>query len=348
MAPILVSPTSGVNVVMRRGLTPPGPAVLFPAGSGPWSSPGSAPMEERLSAMRRRRPHLPARSGRFGVAAGLILLAAAAPARAQGMAATDREPTATSASDPLHGDFARQQLRHPRVLQARINARYGIKKLYREAGLPYPAAEIFIRVFKRERVLELWARPRETNRFLLLKSYPVCALAGSIGPKRRFGDGQTPEGFYEIDEFNAASEYLLSLHLDYPNASDRLFSGRHAPGGSIFIHGGCRTAGCIAVNDEAIEELYWIAVEARSGGQPRIPVHIFPARLTDEELDRLALTFRARPDLIAFWRNLQPGYAFFERTRTLPALSVDARGRYSLPASSPNGNTGAEGSLSRR
>lgn len=250
-------------------------------------------------------------------------------------------------ADPLHGEFARKQLRHPRVLRARIDARFGIKQLYRERGLPYPAAEIFIRVFKRERMLELWARPRETNRFLLLKSYPICALAGVVGPKRRQGDNQTPEGFYAIDEFNPASEYLLSLHVNYPNASDRVLSNRQAPGGSIFIHGGCKTRGCIAVEDEAIKELYWIAVEARSGGQQRIPVHIFPARMTETELDRLATTFEGHAALIAFWENLQPGYEFFERTRTLPAMSVDARGRYVLNGAREPGHKGSAPDPSR-
>lgn len=287
--------------------------------------------------MRRRIPHIPARIGRAVPAIGLALAATAGPVRAQQGAVVggpDREPPAArSFVDPLHADFARQQLRHPRVLQARIDSRYGIKKLYRERGLPYPAAEIFIRVFKRERVLELWARPRETNRFMLLKSYPICALAGTIGPKRRQGDNQTPEGFYEIDDFNPASEYLLSLHVNYPNASDRVLSSRQAPGGLIYIHGGCKTIGCIAVTDDAIQELYWIAVEARAGGQQRIPVHIFPARLTDEEMERLGTAFGKRPDLMAFWTNLRPGFDFFERTRTLPVMTVDARGRYVVSTS---------------
>jgi hypothetical protein len=291
-------------------------------------------MSVTASCLRRRAPRLPARIRRAIPAIGLAIAAGAAPVRAQQGAATggtERDlPVTPPPGDPLHAEFARQQLRHPRVLQARIDARYGIKKLYRERGLPYPAAEILIRVFKRERVLELWARPRETNRFLLLKSYPICALAGTIGPKRRQGDDQTPEGFYEIDDFNPASEYLLSLHVNYPNESDRVLGDRQAPGGLIYIHGGCRTRGCIAVTDDAIKELYWIAVEARAGGQQRIPVHIFPARLTDQELADLGTAFGKRPDLLAFWNNLRPGYDFFERTRTLPALTVDAQGRYVL------------------
>jgi murein L,D-transpeptidase YafK len=214
------------------------------------------------------------------------------------------------------------------VFDARVNARHGIKKLFRERDIPYPAAEVFMRVFKRERILELWARPAGGDRFALLKEYAICALAGEIGPKRKQGDNQTPEGFYEIDSFNPNSEYLLSLHVDYPNASDRVLSDRSSPGGAIFIHGGCKTLGCIAVTDEAIEELYWIAVEARSSGQERIPVHIFPSRLTDTELAMLEGAFERSPALVDFWRNLQPGYLYFERNRVVPRVSVDARGRY--------------------
>jgi murein L,D-transpeptidase YafK len=265
--------------------------------------------------------------------AGIVMaMLSVAPAAGQQsaflMGLLSRDAAANGAANPLYGDFARAQLQHPRVFEARVNARHGIKKLYRERDIPYPAAEVFMRVFKRERVLELWARPPGADRFALLKEYPICALAGEIGPKRRQGDNQTPEGFYEIDSFNPNSEYLLSLHVNYPNASDRVLGNRANPGGAIFIHGGCKTIGCIAVTDEAIEELYWIAVEARAAGQERIPVHIFPSRLTDAEMALLEGVFDDEPQLVRFWRNLQPGYLFFERNRIVPEVSVDARGRY--------------------
>ncbi len=232
--------------------------------------------------------------------------------------------------NPLETLFARDQLRHPRVMQARADARFGLKRLYRERGLPYPAAEVFLRVFKRERVLELWVRTPDSQQFQLLKEYRICALAGEIGPKRRQGDNQTPEGFYEIDAFNPSSQYLLSLHVNYPNASDRAL-GRGGPlGGDIYIHGGCKTIGCIAIEDENIKELYWAAVEARALGQTRIPVHIFPARLEPEEMERLAQVYAGRRDLVTFWEGLQPGYSYFERHRVPPVMRVDARGQYRM------------------
>lgn len=237
---------------------------------------------------------------------------------------------ARAASAAGEFDFAAAQLRNPRVMQARLETRFAIKRLFRERGITYPAAQVFIRIFKRERTLELWVRPHDADRFVLLKQYMICALTGDLGPKRVQGDKQTPEGFYEIDLFNPTSEYHLSLHVNYPNRSDRL-RGQSAPlGGDIFIHGGCETAGCIAVTDEAIKELYWIGVEARAGGQQRIPVHIFPARLTDEELRLLGRAFSARPELVAFWTSLKPGFEYFERTRQLPPIRVDASGHYGL------------------
>jgi murein L,D-transpeptidase YafK len=117
--------------------------------------------------------------------------------------------------------------------------------------------------------------------------------------------------------------------VNYPNRSDRL-RGQGALGGDIFIHGGCETAGCIAVTDDAIKELYWIGVEAKAGGQDRIPVHIFPARLTEEELGLLGRSFARRPELVAFWSSLKPGFDFFERNRQLPPIRIDANGHYSL------------------
>ena len=234
-------------------------------------------------------------------------------------------------------DFYAAQLRNARVLRARLETRFGIKRLFRERGLTYPAEEIFVRVFKRERILELWVRPAGAPTFALLKQYMVCALRGELGPKRAQGDGQTPEGFYEIDQFNPNSQYHLSLHVDYPNRSDRTLGGSANLGGDIFIHGGCETEGCIAVTNDAIKELYWIGVEARAAGQERIPVHIFPARMTAEELALLERRFADRPGLVAFWTSLKPGYDYFERNRLLPPIRVDEAGRYMLLGEAADG-----------
>ena len=232
-------------------------------------------------------------------------------------------------ANPL-GQFTKSQTEHSRVLAARIEKRFEIKKLYRERGIEYPASEMFVRIFKRERELELWVRPENAEQFSLLKTYPICALAGVLGPKRTEGDGQTPEGFYFIDDFNPTSDFHLSLHLDYPNRADRALWKSPNPGGQIYIHGGCNSIGCLAVTDDAIKEIYWMAVEARSVGQRRIPVHIFPARLTDNALAQLVQFYENEPELTRFWSNLKTGFDYFEEKRTIPSFSVDTGGRYAL------------------
>jgi murein L,D-transpeptidase YafK len=230
----------------------------------------------------------------------------------------------------LDAPFIASQLRNSRVLNARLEARFAVRQMFHQRGIRYPAAQLFMRVFKRERALEVWVRPDGTQTFQLLKTYPICALAGEVGPKRVRGDGQTPEGFYFIDSFNPASQYHLSLHVDYPNTSDRALGTAGNLGGDIYIHGGCLTEGCIAVTDAAIQELYWLAVETRAAGQAAIPVHIFPARLNDDELDLLRNGFRNRPDLVSFWESLRPGYDYFEQHRQLPPVRVGPRGLYQL------------------
>jgi murein L,D-transpeptidase YafK len=219
-------------------------------------------------------------------------------------------------------------------MRARADARFNIKQIYRARGIPYPAAEVFFRVFKRERVLEVWVRSPDAARFQLLKEYRICALTGDAGPKRRQGDEQTPEGFYEIDLFNPNSQYHLSLHVSYPNASDRILGAGGPLGGDIYVHGGCKTLGCIAVEDDQIKEIYWLAVEARAVGQRNIPIHIFPARLDHEEMDRLAAIFSRDRRMLQFWENLRPGYEFFERTRVPPTMQVDGSGRYQISRAS--------------
>jgi murein L,D-transpeptidase YafK len=178
--------------------------------------------------------------------------------------------------------------------------------------------EVFVRVFKIGRKVEVWGRNQGAAGFELLRTYPVAACSGGLGPKRREGDGQVPEGFYTINRFNPSSLYHLSLGLDYPNATDRQ-RGEAKPGGDIFIHGSNVTIGCVPITDALIEELYVLLVEARSAGQAEIPVHIFPFELNAETLRRYR-QHRA----YGFWQSLRPGYAYFEQHRnlSLPAVAV--------------------------
>ena len=128
---------------------------------------------------------------------------------------------------------------------------------FETTGVPFPPSEIALVGLKAERRLELWAPQGEAWR--LVADYRIKGASGVAGPKLREGDRQVPEGLYRIVGLNPNSRYHLSLKLDYPNAFDRRHAardGRSDPGSDIFIHGKAVSVGCLAVGDEAIEELF--------------------------------------------------------------------------------------------
>ena len=227
-------------------------------------------------------------------------------------------------------NFRAQQQKFPRVKTACDEKEKLVKELFSEKGIDIASANIFIRAFKKEAQLEVWAKTPKQNSWQLVKTYAICASSGSLGPKRKQGDGQVPEGFYEIDRFNPSSNYYLSLGVSYPNASDKILGEHGNYGGDIFIHGNCVTIGCMPLTDDKIKEVYLMAVEARSNGQQKIPVHIFPCRMNAAGMKSLEDGFTASSGLILFWKNLQKGYQYFEEKRELPRVSVDKSGTYSF------------------
>ena len=225
--------------------------------------------------------------------------------------------------------FKAEQMKFDRVRDAIVEKEPAIKRLFAQKRLSYPPKQIFIRVFKREQAVELWVSGADHDIFELLKEYKVCASSGTVGPKREQGDDQVPEGFYRIDRFNPLSNFHLSLGVNYPNQADKILGVKGRLGGDIFIHGNCVTIGCVPITDESIKELYVIAVEARSGGQTSLPIHIFPAKLHEKGLKRLEREF-GNPKLLEFWMSLKPGYDFFEQNRRLPIITIDRQGRYQV------------------
>ncbi|MBS1564023.1 MAG: hypothetical protein JST39_06525, partial [Bacteroidetes bacterium] len=96
-----------------------------------------------------------------------------------------------------------------------------LMKQFEEKKLEWPARYVYVRSFKYDSQLEVWVKHDKNEAYKLFKTYKVCALAGTLGPKRMQGDYQVPEGFYYINEFNPRSQFHLSLGLNYPNSSDR-------------------------------------------------------------------------------------------------------------------------------
>lgn len=210
-----------------------------------------------------------------------------------------------------------------RVSDAARNATPVLQSLLQSANVAYPPKRVFIRVFKRERLLELWATGDSKQPFRLVQTYEIAGMSGELGPKRREGDRQVPEGFYFIDRFNPQSSYHLSLGLNYPNASDRILSDPQRPGGDIFIHGDNKSIGCLAMTNPKIEEIYIAALRARDAGQRQIPVHIFPYDMRKPGPE-------TTPALTTFWKSLKVIFDRFEKSRFVPKVSVNGKGDYRL------------------
>jgi murein L,D-transpeptidase YafK len=204
-----------------------------------------------------------------------------------------------------------------------------LQKQFEEKKLKWPANYIYVRSFKYDSQLEVWVKDDIKDPFKLFKTYKVCALAGTLGPKRLEGDYQVPEGFYYINEFNPRSQYYLSLGINYPNVSDKLLSDSLRPGSAIYIHGSCVTVGCIPIMDQQIDELYILAAHAKNQGQDYIPVHIFPVRFNVPRsvkfLDNLT---KDDPALKRFAARLEDAFDYFDRYKQLPVILTNDKGEY--------------------
>jgi len=224
--------------------------------------------------------------------------------------------------------FRLEQKKFPRVRTAYAEKEKLLQQMLGQKEIHSFDLELYLRAFKAEQILEVWGKPKNDPRFVLLVSYPFSGYSGKLGPKKQQGDGQVPEGFYKVDRFNPESNFYLSLGLDYPNRADRKRAGTNNPGGDIFIHGNQVTIGCIPISDDKIKELYLLAVEARTHGQKTIPVHIFPFRFTADWLLRLPQSYAENNDLIDFWKNLAQGFSLFEAGHQLPRVTITAEGHY--------------------
>ena len=181
-----------------------------------------------------------------------------------------------------------------------------------------PADPIFVRIFKKESELEVWKRDR-SGQYALLKTYPMCRWSGQLGPKQREGDRQAPEGFYTVtpELMNPRSQFHLSFNLGYPNALER---SQGFSGSALMVHGACTSAGCFAMTDDGVSEIYAMAREAFAGGQKSFQVQSLPFRMSPENM-----AVHRNNRHFAFWKNLKEGSDHFEATRQPPRLASCGR-----------------------
>ena len=179
-----------------------------------------------------------------------------------------------------------------------------------------------VRIFKRERRLEVWMA-RNDGRYARFRSYDICNHSGTLGPKLAEGDLQAPEGFYRVAQrqLNPQSRHYLAFNLGFPNAYDRSL-GR--TGSALMVHGGCSSVGCFAITDAAMDEVYAIVEAALDRGQDAVDVHVFPFALTDD-----ALATEVHDPWATFWQNLKHGYNLFEASGVPPKVAA-CLGKYAF------------------
>ena len=195
-------------------------------------------------------------------------------------------------------------------------------------GMDVPSP-IFVRIFKEESEFEVW-KQRSDGRFYHLKTYPICNWSGGLGPKVKQGDKQSPEGFYRIarDQMNPNSQFYLAFNLGFPNAYDR---ANKRTGDALMVHGKCKSAGCYAMTDALIEEIYALARESYIGGQDTIQVHAMPFRMTEANMVR-----HQSNTWYPFWQTLKQGYDHFELTHVPPPVAVCQK-QYMVNVTLPGG-----------
>jgi len=158
-----------------------------------------------------------------------------------------------------------------------------VRARFANIGVAYPPRNIVLVGLKQERVLEVWAAD-DGRKFRHLNTYSILGASGTLGPKLREGDRQVPEGLYQIESLNPNSRYHLALRVNYPNNFDRAkgrLDGRVNLGSDIMIHGGSASVGCLAIGDEAAEDLFLLASQT---GIEHVSVILSPVDFRNRDL----------------------------------------------------------------
>ncbi|WP_321390888.1 hypothetical protein [Emcibacter sp.] len=219
-----------------------------------------------------------------------------------------------------------------------------LKDSVEKLGLKW-GSPVFIQIIKQEKKLYLWIED-PNGRYLLFKSYGICAFTHTLGPKITSTHTEAPEGFYAVSpvQMHRKSEYHRSFDLGFPNAYD--IEHGH-PGGNLEVHGDCKNTGGYAVNYEfklghtpittfwalnnrPIEELFSLMSAAFTAGQTEIQVHIFPFAL-----DKQTLAAWVDDGWHEFWTELAPAWQIFEKTKRPPRIKFHD-GKYVIQPASAN------------
>ncbi|SET12028.1 L,D-transpeptidase family protein [Thorsellia anophelis] len=186
---------------------------------------------------------------------------------------------------------------------------------------------IFIQIFKTESILELYEEDGDT--YKLVRAFPICKFSGGLGPKKQQGDFKSPEGFYTAtySQLKPDSQYHRAINLGFPNAYDK---SQGYTGNYLMIHGDCVSVGCYAMQDAPMEEIYNYAEAALLAGQTHIPIHIYPFKMTKENLNKYKFS-----ENYTFWQQLAKGYEYFQK-HSYPAMVTVESGQYAISQMLPS------------
>lgn len=225
--------------------------------------------------------------------------------------------------------FKTDQKRYSRVREAYADKALVVSDLLVKNAIDMDSLNIYLCVYKSEQKIALWAKNNSDSCYAFIKEFEICSSSGVLGPKRKQGDYQVPEGFYFIDRFNPYSSFYLSLGINYPNASDRILGESGNLGDNIFIHGDCVTIGCLPITNDKIKELYIFCTEAKNAGQAKIMVSIFPKKLTEENYNALIVN-ETDDNILGLWEDLKSAYDFFIETKTIGKVRFLGNGRHRI------------------
>jgi hypothetical protein len=151
-----------------------------------------------------------------------------------------------------------------RLVQFGESVRARLAPTFNRIGVAYPPRQVTLIGLKAERTIQVWVSGPD-GEWKYLKDYPILGMSGTLGPKLKEGDGQVPEGLYRVEALNPNSLYHLALRVNYPSPEDRrrgAEDGRTNLGSDIMIHGKQCSIGCLAMGDQAAEDLFVLAAEA--------------------------------------------------------------------------------------
>lgn len=178
-----------------------------------------------------------------------------------------------------------------RISEFGDTARNAMKPAFDTNGVSYPPKKMTWIALKKERVLLLFAQNKK-GKLVQVLNYPILGTSGITGPKLKEGDKQIPEGFYRISGMRPKVIAHVGLDINYPNTEDKLHAKearRKSLGGDIMIHGSYWSTGCLAMGNDAIEELFVLAYDTKYAN---INVLFAPCDLTTKKCD---VDFKKQP-----------------------------------------------------